>query len=191
MFIASHFITSRVACLVKEPLPRHFTNPLMRVQKLENLQMCFKFLEQHGLSLSWVHAEGGYLFDGHMLIANTCTHTQHTHNTHTTHTHTCTHAHITHTHTHIHTQTHTQAHTDKHRHKHIHINIDRQAQTRTHTRTLYTCCTVMIQHDNVACPTYTFCICLFVYCVVFANVVIAVVIGCTDYCQITALSRLD
>ena len=43
---------------VNEPLPRHFPNPMMRVQKLENLQHCLGFLRDKGIPLQGVHAEG-------------------------------------------------------------------------------------------------------------------------------------
>ena len=42
----------------EEDLPRHFTNPMMRVQKLENLQVCLNFLKQQGLQQLGVHPEG-------------------------------------------------------------------------------------------------------------------------------------
>ena len=42
----------------KEDLPKHFSNPIMRVQKLENLQMCVRALEQSGISMKGIHADG-------------------------------------------------------------------------------------------------------------------------------------
>ena len=42
----------------KEDLPKHFTNPIMRIQKLENLQMCLQMLQEKGLSLKGIHADG-------------------------------------------------------------------------------------------------------------------------------------
>ena len=42
----------------KEDLPKHFPNPIMRVQKLENLQMCLRMLQEKGLSLKGIHADG-------------------------------------------------------------------------------------------------------------------------------------
>ena len=48
-------ITDRTA---KEDLPKHFPNPMMRVQKLENLQMCVQSLQDRGVPIKGIHADG-------------------------------------------------------------------------------------------------------------------------------------
>lgn len=44
--------------LAGQSLPRHHPNPLMRGQKIDNLQMCLKFLLEMGFPVKGIDAEG-------------------------------------------------------------------------------------------------------------------------------------
>ncbi|KAL5487371.1 hypothetical protein EMCRGX_G019964 [Ephydatia muelleri] len=46
-----------VEAVAQEPLPRYNTNPVLRVHKQENMQMCLQFLKKKGVALKGVHAE--------------------------------------------------------------------------------------------------------------------------------------
>ena len=39
-------------------LPKHNANPMIRVHKLENIQVCLNFLKQQGVPTTGVHADG-------------------------------------------------------------------------------------------------------------------------------------
>lgn len=50
--------SSLIFSLADKVLPKHNTNPMIKVHKLENIQICIKFLKQQGVQIAGIHADG-------------------------------------------------------------------------------------------------------------------------------------
>ena len=56
MFFVSHNIhTTHTA---GDSLRHHYSTPLTRLQKLENVQICLRYLKQKGMSIAGINPEG-------------------------------------------------------------------------------------------------------------------------------------
>ena len=58
MLSPTHLSLSLYVPAAKEDFPKHSLTPIMRAKKLENLQICLKFLQERKVVIHSVQAEG-------------------------------------------------------------------------------------------------------------------------------------